>query len=165
MGQGRSCCPAYPADLPGAIGRAMLATLLPPRRARFSARKVKCATTRYLNRNDGRPGTATTITAISIQVRPPLPCSGPARTHRRASRHLGPRRPTRRDPVTAVITSQPPRDWSGTELAAQLNIPSRHLHTQLGEWTRWGFFTRTGFGTYRLNTSPAATSSTTEPHP
>jgi AraC-like DNA-binding protein len=79
--------------------------------------------------------------------------------------HLGPRRPTRRDLVTALITSQPPRDWSGTELAAQLNIPSRHLHTQLGEWTRWGFFTRTGFGTYRLNTPPAATSSTTQPDP
>ncbi|HUB39019.1 MAG TPA: hypothetical protein VMA72_09215 [Streptosporangiaceae bacterium] len=64
---------------------------------------------------------------------------------------------------TALITSQPPRDWSGTELAAQLNIPSRHLHTQLGEWTRWGFFTRTGFGTYRLNTPTPPRSSTTEP--
>jgi hypothetical protein len=28
-----------------------------------------------------------------------------------------------------------------------------------------GFFTRTGFGTYRLNTPPAPTSSTTDPHP
>jgi hypothetical protein len=161
----RGINPPGPADLPGAIGRAVLATLLPPRRARFSARKVKCATSRYLNRDDGRPGTATTITAISISVRPPLPGSGPARNHRRTSPHLGPRRPTRRDLVTALITSQPPRDWSGTELAAQLNIPSRHLHTQLGEWTRYGFFTRTGFGTYRLNTPPAATSSTTEPDP
>lgn len=48
-------CPDGPADLTGAIGRAVLATLLPARRLRFSARKVKCATSRYLNRDDGRP--------------------------------------------------------------------------------------------------------------
>ena len=48
-------CPDGPADLPGVIGRAVLATLLPARRLRFSARKVKCATARYLNRDDGRP--------------------------------------------------------------------------------------------------------------
>jgi hypothetical protein len=45
-------CPDGPADLPGVIGRAVLATLLPARRPRFSARKVKCATARYLNRDD-----------------------------------------------------------------------------------------------------------------
>ena len=48
-------CPDGPADLPGVIGRAVLATLLPARRLRFSARKVKCATSRYLNRDDSRP--------------------------------------------------------------------------------------------------------------
>jgi hypothetical protein len=136
-----------------------------PRRARFSARKVKCATSRYLNRDDGRPATAATITAISIQVRPPLPGSGPARAHRRTS-------PTWARAGQPAATWSPPSSPAShpatgaeTELAAQLNIPSRHLHTQLGEWTRWGFFTRTGFGTYRLNTPPAATSSTTEPDP
>jgi hypothetical protein len=36
--------------------------------------------------------------------------------------------------------------------------------TQLGEWSRLGFFTHTGFGTYRLNTPPS-TSSTTAPDP
>jgi len=40
-------CPDGPADLTGVIGRAVLATLLPARRRRFSARKVKCATSRY----------------------------------------------------------------------------------------------------------------------
>src|SRR5215472_7053124 len=39
-------CPDGPADLTGVIGRAVLATLLPARRLRFSARKVKCATSR-----------------------------------------------------------------------------------------------------------------------
>jgi hypothetical protein len=37
--------------------------------------------------------------------------------------------------------------------------------TQLGEWSRIGFFTRTGFGTYRLNTPPAPTSSTSATDP
>jgi hypothetical protein len=31
------------------------------------------------------------------------------------------------------------------------------MHTQLGEWAKLGFFTRTGFATYRLNT-PASQS-------
>ena len=51
----RGICPAGPADLPGAIGRAVLSTLLAARRPRYSARKVKCATSRYLARDDGRP--------------------------------------------------------------------------------------------------------------
>jgi len=33
--------------------------------------------------------------------------------------------------------------------------------TQLGEWARPGFFTRTGFGTYALSTPAAKTPSTT----
>src|SRR6266702_3773277 len=49
-----------PADI-GRIGRALLTSLLPPRRPRYSARKVKCATSRYLNRDDGRPQQATAI--------------------------------------------------------------------------------------------------------
>jgi hypothetical protein len=148
----RGISPAGPADLPGVIGRAVLATLLPARRARFSARKVKCATSRYLNRDDGRPAAITSVTAISITVRPPLPDAGPARN-------------PRRDLITAIITSQPPRDWTGHELAALLQVNSRNLLSQLGEWTRFGFFTRTGFGNYRLNTPAASTSSTTEPDP
>jgi hypothetical protein len=60
-------CPAGPAGLT-VIGRAVLATLLPARRPRFSARKVKCATSRYLNHGDQRPRAVTAITAISVTV-------------------------------------------------------------------------------------------------
>jgi hypothetical protein len=70
----RGICPDGPADLPGVVGRAVLATLLPARRARYSARKVKCATSRYLNRDDGRPGPTTAITAIDITVHTPPIC-------------------------------------------------------------------------------------------
>ena len=64
-------CPDGPADLPGVIGRAVLATLLPARRPRFSARKVKCATSRYLNHGDERPHAVTVITAINVTVHTP----------------------------------------------------------------------------------------------
>jgi len=161
-------CPDGPADLPGAIGRAVLATLLPARRPRFSARKVKCATSRYLNRDDGRPAHPATITAIDIAICTPPVDLKPGRTYRDRSTPRPPRPPapaTRRERITAIITSQPPRDWSGHELAVLLHVKPRNMLTQLGEWARLGFFTRTGSGTCKLNTPPAGTTSTIPPDP
>jgi hypothetical protein len=164
----RGICPDGPADLPGVIGRAVLSTLLPDRRPRYSARKVKCATSRYLARPDGRPRTATCITAIDITLttppldppgskpRPPPHPKNPART--------GPQPPTRRQRVTALMATEL-RDWSGRELAERLQIPPRNLHTQLGEWAKLGFITRTGFAIYALNTPPGPESSTGAPDP
>jgi hypothetical protein len=161
-------CPDGPADLTGAIGRAVLATLLPARRARFSARKVKCATARYLNRDDGRPPHPAAITAIDIAISTPPVDLQTGRTHRERSTPRPPRPPrpaTRREKITAIITSQPPREWSGHELALLLGAKPRNMLTQLGEWARLGFFTRTGSGTYELNTPPAKTPSTNPPDP
>src|ERR1039457_2445017 len=76
-----------------------------------------------------------------------------------------PRPAPRRERITAIITSQPPRDWSGHELAVLLHVKPRNMLTQLGEWARLGFFTRTGFGTYKLNTPPESSLSTTPPDP
>ena len=164
----RGICPDGPADLPGAIGRAVLATLLPARRPRYSARKVKCATSRYLNRDDGRPAHPAAITAIDIAICTPPVDLKPGRTYRDRSTPRPPRPPgpaTRRERITAIITSQPPRDWSGHELAVLLHVKPRNMLTQLGEWARLGFFTRTGFGTYKLNTPPSDTPSTNPPDP
>jgi hypothetical protein len=99
-------------------------------------------------------------------VRPP-PLKTPASTRRphRRTCVFGPRRPTRRDLITAIITSQPPRDWRGHELAVLLSVKPRTMLTQLREWALPGFFTYTGYGTYRLNTPSPQTSSTTEPDP
>ncbi len=47
------------------------------------------------------------------------------------------------------MTTQPHRDWSGRELAERLQITPRNLHTQLGEWAKFGFITRTGLATLR----------------
>jgi hypothetical protein len=161
----RGICPDGPADLPGVIGRAVLATLLPARRPRYSARKVKCATSRYHYRDDGRPCTVTAITAIDIIVRIPPRLGAGRRRRYTPARPRPPQPPTRRELITAIITSQPPRAWSGHELALRLQVKPRNLLTQLGEWARLGFFTRTGFGTYALNTPPGPTSSTTAPDP
>jgi Insertion element 4 transposase N-terminal/Transposase DDE domain len=144
---------ATPADLPGVIGRAVLASLLPARRPRYSARKVKCATSRYLNRDDGRPSLPTTITAIDIAIHTP-PVNSRPRTSAVASQPGKQQPPTRRQRVTAIMHSHPHRAWSGAELAEQLNIKPRNLLTQLAEWTRLGFLTRTGAGTYALDTPP-----------
>jgi hypothetical protein len=146
----RGICPDGPVDLPGAIGRAVLATLLPARRPRYSARKVKCATSRYLNRDDGRPAHPATITAIDIAISTPPLDLKPGRTRRERntpSRPRPPGPPTRRERITAIITSHPPQDWSGHELAVLLGVKPRNMLTQLGEWARLGFFTRTGFNT------------------
>jgi Insertion element 4 transposase N-terminal/Transposase DDE domain len=158
-------CPDGPADLPGVIGRAVLATLLPARRPRFSARKVKCATARYLNRDDGRPALPSAITAIDIAISTPPVDLKPGRTRRDRTIPRPPRPATRRERVTAIITSQPPGDWSGHDLAVLLGVKPRNMLTQLGEWTRLGFFTRTGFGTYRLNTPSDQTPLTDPPDP
>jgi hypothetical protein len=165
----RGISPGGPADLPGVIGRAVLSTLLPARRPRYSARKVKCATSRYLARDDGRPRTVTSITAIHVTVTtPPLdpPAGRPRpRAHRKTRIQTGPQPPTRRQRVTALMTTEPHRDWSGRELAERLQIKPRNLHTQLGEWAKLGFITRTGFATYALNTPPADEPLTTAPDP
>jgi len=64
-----------------------------------------------------------------------------------------------------VLNGQPPRDWSGHELAVLLHVKPRNMLTQPGEWARLGFFTRTGFGTCKLNTPPESTPSTIPPDP
>jgi hypothetical protein len=132
-------CPDGPADLPGVIGRAVLATLLPARRLRFSARKVKCATSRYLNRDDGRPPHPAAITAIDITISTPPLDLKPGRTRRDRTTPAPPRPPTRQEQVTTIITSQPPREWSGHDLT----VPARrqtteHAHPARPMWSTAG---------------------------
>jgi len=158
-------CPTGPADLPGVIGRAVLATLLPARRPRYSARKIKAPTSRYQARHDPRPHTTTAITAIGITITTPALDPRPRRIHYTPKNPRPPRPPTRRQKITTIITSQPPRDWTPRELARLLGVHPRPLATQLREWSLLGFFTRTGLGTYRLNTPTPPPSSTTQPAP
>lgn len=152
--------PDHPTDLLGAIGRAVLATLLPARRPRYSARKLKCSTPRYHYRDhDHRPTHSTTITTIEITVHPP-PHDRPRQARRSPAHHP----PTRRDRVTALLTSRPHRPWTGTELAEHLHIPKHNMLTQLAEWTRLGFLTRTTPGTYTIPDTPPPPETTHQDH-
>ena len=146
--------PGDPADI-GRIGRAVLDSLLPARRARYSARKVKCATSRYLNRDDGRPQHSTVITRVQITILIPPPDRPAARSRARKNEPPGPaaRQPrpdTRRDKITQIMASQPGRDWAGSELASRLGAPPRNMLTQLAEWARLGLLAKTGPGRYAL---------------
>jgi Transposase DDE domain len=149
----RGIYPDDPGSLLGAIGTAVLNTLLPARRPRYSARKVKNPTPRYLNRDDGRPHTSTAITAIEITLHtPPLDPTG-RRAHTTTTRHPQ-QTPTRRQRITAIMNSDPHRDWNGRDLARQLQVKPRNLLTQLAEWARLGLLLRTGPGTYALLDTP-----------
>src|SRR5262249_13847523 len=55
-------------DLVGDIGRAVLADLLPPRRPRISARKIKSPLSRYHQKDPHRPQRSTPITALAIAI-------------------------------------------------------------------------------------------------
>jgi Insertion element 4 transposase N-terminal/Transposase DDE domain len=137
---------------PGTIGQAVLASLLPARRPRCSARTVKAATFRYPARtsSDPRPPQPQAITAIHITIRAPAPGtrSRPATRRRRA-----PAPGTPRDRVTALMTATPQHAWTAAELAAQLSLPPPRLRTQLCKWARTGLLTRTSPGTYTLTTT------------
>lgn len=149
----RGICSNEPVDLLGGIGRAVLHTLLPTRRARYSARKVKCPTSRYLNRDDGRPHASTPVAAIDIAVHTPPSDQGiRRRKHRPIVR--APQPHSRRQQIMEIMGADPARSWSGKELAEQLAVPPRNLLTQLAEWTRLGFLARTSTGNYALDTPP-----------
>lgn len=139
-----------PPDFLGVIGRAVLAGILPDRRARYSARKVKNATARYLGRDTGRPQHTTTIASIKVTLCVP-PVTGPRKEATPTPRPPG---PTRREQVTTIMATDPNRNWRGSDLAGRLDIKPRNLLTQLGEWARLGFLTRTGTGTYALPNPP-----------
>ncbi len=67
-----------PADLAGSIGRAVLASLHPPRRPRVCARRVKSPLSRWNKHPPGKPRQCQRITKITTAVRaghPPAPAS------------------------------------------------------------------------------------------
>jgi hypothetical protein len=139
---------------PGAIGRAVLDTLLPGRRPRYSARKVKSSTSRYPGRpGDPRPALPQAITAVTITICPPPP--GGRRPRPRTRRQPAPG--TLRHRVTALMRTDPSRAWHGRELAALLHLRSRYLQSHLAHWATAGHLTRTSPGTYTLPARPALT--------
>jgi hypothetical protein len=140
----------------GRIGAAVLARLLPARRARYSARKVRCGTSRYATADPARPALPVTITEVRITITAPPPGRAAARPRRKADPTREPRR-TARQKVTAIMTSSPGRDWSGSDLAPLTGISTPVIRTQLAVWARSGYLIRTSPGRFTLPAPPAAT--------
>jgi Insertion element 4 transposase N-terminal/Transposase DDE domain len=149
-----------PADT-GRIGRTVLDSLLPARRARYSARTVKCATSRYLRRDDTRPQETTVVTRVQVTILAPPPGRPAARSRARKNdparpRPRQPRPGTTRDKLTQIMAAEPGRDWSGRELADRLGVRLQVMLTQLAQWTRLGLLAKTGRGRYAFPaTTPA----------
>ncbi len=61
----------------GRIGHAVLTGLLPPRRPRVSARKVKSPLSRWNNTDPSRPARSTPITSLAITVGSPADQAAP----------------------------------------------------------------------------------------
>jgi hypothetical protein len=132
--------------LAGAIGRAVLARLLPARRHRVSARKVKSPASRYAARpaDDDRPLASQDITALDIAVHQAPPAPPP-----------GPRPAGRLDRLLDLLAADPARQWKTRDIAAALGTgdggdggDGRILRGQLSQWSRRGMIRRDGRGTY-----------------
>jgi hypothetical protein len=71
-----------PTSPAGRIGRAILGNLLPPRRPRVSARKVKSPLSRWNQATPGRPARSTPITSLITTVTSPSEPMAPRRKQR-----------------------------------------------------------------------------------
>ena len=116
---------ATPAAERGRTGRAVLADLLPARRPRYSARKVKCSTSRYHvrdhERGQDRPGQSVRITRVQTTIRSRPRTVQPAPPHATTAPRPPPALPGQQevDQVTRIMASQPGQDWSGQRTAGR----------------------------------------------
>jgi hypothetical protein len=146
-------------DPVGHIGRTILAALLPPRRPRFAARKVKSPISRYHTHtptDTTRPPTSTRITATTITIHPPDP-------HTRwqpATSSTPPTPPSPPPPaVLNLLQSAPGHAWQARDLAKTLGITDpkalNSFRVRLSQWSHRGMLTKTGPATYTLpDTTP-----------
>lgn len=118
----------------------MISVFLSARRARTSARKVKCATSRYpANPTSEHPLTSQNVTSLCVEILSQPPPSG---AHGRKGQ---------RNRILQIMRTEPYRPWHARELSVAL----AHTHydslcVQLGRWAREGLLDKTANATYRL---------------
>jgi hypothetical protein len=155
-------------DLVSDTGRAVHANLLPPRRHRFSARKVKSPISRYHAHTDtGRPLASTSITAIDVTIcqpaaPPPRPRpKRPGRRSRPARRSDPPTAPNapaqppgRRAAIWPILDSTPSHPWRARDIARTLGVTGEtalnSFCVQMSTWARQGLLIKTGPATYMI---------------
>ncbi|MFU8855224.1 IS4 family transposase, partial [Micromonospora sp. SL1-18] len=133
----------------GGIAQAILSGLLPKRRARLSARKVKSSLSRYPgNPADSRPLTSRNITHLAIAIYTAQPNTAgqdaPAPTA-----FLGGQ--GNRDRTLQLLRTDAHRPWNAKEIADRLGIDHyRSFCAQLGHWVKDGLLSKAGRGLYEL---------------
>ncbi|MGW7530580.1 IS4 family transposase [Streptomyces sp. NPDC054783] len=122
------------------ISTAVLSALLPPRRSRTSARKVKCPTSRYpANPTSEHPLTSQNVTSLAVEI---LTQSSSSAAEGRSGQ---------RNRVLQHMRTAPHRSWHARELAQALNFTHYDSFcVQLGRWTREGLLEKIANATYRL---------------
>jgi hypothetical protein len=144
---------------PQAITTAVLAHLLPARRARLSARKVKSPISRYAGHPlEERPLTSTRITGIDIDVERPGTVSRPEPSPAARAKIMNPG--SRVNRVFALLSAAPDRSFTPSELARALDIANiNSFSVQLATWARRGLLGKPARGRYTTpNNLPAPAS-------
>jgi hypothetical protein len=132
---------------PSALTPAILATLLPLRRPRYSARTVKCPHSRYTSTDTQRPRLPATIAAITITIHAAQPGQLP-----HGQRHPTPG--SHRDQVITLMNTTPGQPWTARDLATKLALGHHDLLRQLAKWARTGYLTRISRGVYTPPPNP-----------
>ncbi|KPH97081.1 Transposase, IS4, N-terminal [Actinobacteria bacterium OV450] len=143
--------------LVGAIGRAVLDGLLPPRRPRSSARVVKAGRTRYPTRPaEPRPRQSQPITGLTVSLRaapvtPPRPPGRGRGDQRKAAEGLRPVGAGNRNRTFHLMAAEPDRSWRPREVAIALGIHNAaSFATQMNQWAAEGLLKKIAYGTYTL---------------
>lgn len=136
---------------PSVITQAVLANLLPKRRARIGAQKVKSALSHYPgNHADERPLTSQGITHLAIAI-----CTEPPSAPATGQTALAPPPPSarhgRRDQTLRLLRTDQLRAWSRKEIAHALGIDHyRSLCAQLSHWVKDDLLNKTSLDRYTL---------------
>lgn len=132
--------PTAPDRTASGISTAVLTALLPPRRSRISARKVKCPTSRYpANPTSEHPLTSQNVTSLTVEIHTEPPSSA---VNGRGGQ---------RNQVLQHMRAAPHRPWHARDLATALGFTHYDSFcVQLSRWTREGLLAKTANATYRL---------------
>ncbi|MFG2676858.1 IS4 family transposase [Streptomyces sp. NPDC048445] len=158
--------------LVGRIGQAILPQLLPARRMRISARRVKCPLSRYgyAIPTERRPLSSSRVGSLVIAIHSTRPTTPAFLSHRHPSQTPlpppNPSEPSLLDRAFAVLRSEPGRRWGPRELAKAVNADNVHSYAVLlARWARNGLIHKPQTGVYMLLDEAAPTAASPPPPP